>query len=133
MGNSTPGADGVRWVFAAGLDDIPEGTVRSATVDGMRLALVKREGEVYALDAVCPHQQGPLDQGELWRGAVECPWHRFRYDPVTGANIYPANVYPDDAPELKRRDLRPAQVFPVEVRGGKIFVGLPAEAPAVRK
>jgi len=91
---------------------------------GRVLALVNREGEFYALDAVCPHQGGPLDQGQLWRRALECPWHHFCFDPATGANVYPANVYPDHIPQLQG-ELEPVKTFPVQVRGSDVYVGLP--------
>jgi len=100
--------------------------VTSVVAGSRRLALINRAGELFALDAVCPHQGGPLDHGVLWRGALECPWHHHRYDPATGANLYPANVYPDDLPHLQAQ-LKPARTHPLEVRNGEIFVGLPDE------
>lgn len=112
-----------RWVPVARAGDLPPGQVRRVEVEGRVLALVNREGQFYALDAVCPHQGGPLDQGELWRGALECPWHHFRYDPATGANLYPGNVYPDDVPQLQGQ-LRPAKVYPVQVRGEHVLVAV---------
>jgi 3-phenylpropionate/trans-cinnamate dioxygenase ferredoxin subunit len=103
---------------------LPPGQVRRVEVEGRVLALVNRDGQFYALDAVCPHQGGPLDQGELWRGALECPWHHFCYDPATGANLYPGNVYPSDLPQLQSQ-LRPANVYTVRVRGDEILVAVP--------
>ena len=85
--------------------------------------MVNRDGQLYALGAVCPHRGGPLGQGSLWQGALECPWHHFRFDPATGRNVYPSNVYPDDLPQLQA-ELKAATVFPVEVRDGEVLVGL---------
>ena len=112
-----------RWVRVARVEEVPPGEVRRAQAEGRRLALVNLDGRIHALDAVCPHQGGPLDQGQLWRGALECPWHRFCFDPATGRNVYPSNVYPDDLPQLQA-ELNPAIVFPVEVRDGEVLVGL---------
>jgi nitrite reductase/ring-hydroxylating ferredoxin subunit len=113
----------VRWVRVARVGDVPVDAVRRVEAEGQVLALVNRDGQFFALDAVCPHRGGPLDQGALWRGTLECPWHHQRYDPATGRNVYPANVYPPDLPALQA-ELRPAQVFPVRVVGGEVFVGL---------
>lgn len=113
-----------RWVCVARVDDVPVGQVRSFEADGWKLALVNRDRAYYALWAICPHRGGPLDQGVLWHGMVECPWHHFRFDPATGANVYPACVYPEDMTQLKQ-DLGPARVFPLEVRDDQIFVELP--------
>lgn len=113
-----------RWISVARVGEVAEGEVRAIEAGGQALALVNRDGAYYALGAVCPHQGGPLDRGSLWQGTVECPLHHYRFDPATGANVYPACVYPDDMPQLKE-NLRPARVFPVEVRDGWIYVGLP--------
>lgn len=42
----------------------------------------------------------------------------------TGKNLYPADVYPEDMPQLQA-DVQPVKTFPVEVRGEEVFVGLP--------
>jgi nitrite reductase/ring-hydroxylating ferredoxin subunit len=120
---SAPESD-LCWVRVAHVGEVSPGQVRRVEAAGRRLALVNRDGELFALDAVCPHRGGPLDEGVLWRGALECPWHRFRFDPATGANVYPANVYPDDLPQLQA-ELNPARSFPLEIRGEDLFVGLP--------
>jgi nitrite reductase/ring-hydroxylating ferredoxin subunit len=105
----------------ASIDDVAPDTVRSVRVRGLKLVLANRAGKFFALDAVCPHAGGPLDEGELWHGALECPWHRFRYDLRSGRNLYPANVYPDDMPQLME-EIKPVRTFRVKVRGGLIFV-----------
>ena len=112
---------GARWVRVARLDEVPPGAVRGIRALGRRLVLINRAGKLFALDAVCPHAAGPLDQGELYDGALECPWHRFRYDLRTGKNVYPADVYPNDMPELME-EIKPVRTFRVTVRGDTIFV-----------
>lgn len=112
------------WVRVAQTTEVPTGQVRRVEAGGRVLALVNRDNTFYALDAICPHQGGPLDQGQLWRAALECPWHHFCFDPATGANVYPSNVYPDDLPQLQP-ELEPVTTFPVEVRGVDVYVGLP--------
>lgn len=54
---------------------------------------------------------------------MECPGHNYCFDPATGKNVYPADVYPEDMPQLQA-DVRPAETFPVEVTGDEVFVGL---------
>lgn len=36
---------------------------------------------------LCPHQLGPLDEGEVVDGVVSCPWHGYKFDVRTGANL----------------------------------------------
>ena len=54
---------------------------------------------------------------------VECPWHHYCFDPASGKNVYPADVYPEDMRHLQA-EVQPAETFPVEVRGDEVFVGL---------
>jgi len=114
------------WVEVSALDALPPGEVCSALVAGRRLAVVNLDGVVSAVDAVCPHQGGPLDQGRIWQGKLECPWHHFLYNLETGANVYPANVYPDDLPRLKQQ-VAPLKSFPVRVEQGRVLIRFPEE------
>ncbi len=111
------------WIEVARLQDLRPGAIRRAQAKGLTLVLLNLDGVIYALDGICPHQMGPLWNGQFWQGQLECPWHHFRYDPVTGANTYPANVYPDDMPQL-RSQIAPLRVFPVRLDGEAILVNL---------
>ncbi len=119
----------LHWVAVARAGEVRPGEVKHVEAEGESIALMNLDGAYYALSARCPHQGGPLDQGVLWQGSLECPWHHFRFDPATGANVYPASVYPDDLPQL-RADLRSARTFPVEVREGQIYVGVDFDKPS---
>ena len=60
-------------------------------VDGKRIALCNVNGRFYAIDDVCTHDGGPLDQGELEGNLVECPRHGAKFDVTTGrAVVLPA-------------------------------------------
>lgn len=42
-------------------------------------------GKLYALDSLCPHEGGRIDEGPLWEGRfVVCPLHLFKFDPRDG-------------------------------------------------
>ncbi|MEM8499995.1 MAG: Rieske (2Fe-2S) protein [Pseudomonadota bacterium] len=36
---------------------------------------------------LCPHQLGPLDEGDVVDGVVSCPWHGYKFDVRTGENL----------------------------------------------
>jgi len=112
-----------QWIEIARVEDVPLGAVRGVRANGRMLALVNVDGAIHALDGVCPHLKGPLWQGAIWHGQLECPWHHFRYDPATGRNTYPANVYPDDVPQLQEQ-VAPVCTFAVRIEDGKILVRL---------
>jgi 3-phenylpropionate/trans-cinnamate dioxygenase ferredoxin subunit len=72
------------FVKAASVGDIPPGTVGYAEVDGVRLAICNADGQFYAIDDVCTHDGGPLDQGSLQGFNIECPRHGAKFDVRTG-------------------------------------------------
>ena len=83
------------WVKVASIDDVPVGKVTSVKVGDRKFAVVNIEGSLYAMDAVCPHKYGPLDQADLGvDNDVTCPWHRFRFDPTTGECTAPRGAFP---------------------------------------
>lgn len=54
-------------------------------VGGTPVAVFNVAGTLFALDATCPHQGGPLDEGDVEGGKVTCPWHGSIFDLRTGA------------------------------------------------
>ena len=40
--------------------------------------------QIVAIDAWCPHLDGPLWEGSARDGEIACPWHRWRYSLTTG-------------------------------------------------
>jgi nitrite reductase/ring-hydroxylating ferredoxin subunit len=60
------------------IDDEPR-RVRAGDAD---IVVVRHRGIWYGLDARCSHAGGPLDEGAVGGGCIECPWHgsRFRLD-----------------------------------------------------
>jgi len=71
-------------VTVARVEDVPEGTVKVVEAGGRRIALCNYQGTIYAIDDVCTHDGGALDQGELFDYEVECPRHGARFDVRTG-------------------------------------------------
>ncbi len=72
------------WLTVARAGEVPEGQVKVVTLGGRRLALCNVNGQHYAIDDVCTHDGGPLDQGELDGEEIECPRHGARFDVTTG-------------------------------------------------
>ena len=90
-------------------DEIKSGEARRFDVDGHRIALVRIGEDFYAIGDRCSHQDFPLSDGELNGDRLECIYHGATFDVCTGrAMQLPA--------------IRPVKTFPVEVRGGDVFV-----------
>jgi nitrite reductase/ring-hydroxylating ferredoxin subunit/Fe-S cluster biogenesis protein NfuA len=96
LANGTAAADGVRfvspfvldsggaWRPAGRLDEIPEGGLRTLTLDGEKLILHRRGGVVSCMQNACAHLGFPLDDGSIEDGIITCPYHGFRYDLASG-------------------------------------------------
>ncbi|HEV7662744.1 MAG TPA: non-heme iron oxygenase ferredoxin subunit [Chloroflexota bacterium] len=65
--------------------DIPPERVAVFAVGDHEVAVCNVGGEFYAIDDLCTHDFGPLDQGQLDDGQIECPRHGARFDVRTGA------------------------------------------------
>jgi nitrite reductase (NADH) small subunit len=74
------------------------------------VALFNVEGTFYALDGVCPHQGGPLAEGEVTGCIVTCPWHGWQFDVCTGQHQFSATIR--------------QPTLPVRVEGDAVLVDL---------
>ncbi len=68
------------FVTVAALTDVPPGTGTTVDVSGIWIALCNVDGMLYAVDNTCPHAGGPLGEGKLKEGIIECPWHGWKFD-----------------------------------------------------
>ena len=52
---------------------------RQFKIDHLRLLLIQRQGQLYLLEANCPHRAHPLDAASISHDAIECPLHQYRF------------------------------------------------------
>lgn len=59
---------------------------RSVLVDafGRKVAIFRVDGQLRAIDDVCPHRGGPLSDGDVEDGYVLCPLHAWAFSLETG-------------------------------------------------
>jgi uncharacterized membrane protein/nitrite reductase/ring-hydroxylating ferredoxin subunit len=113
-----PEQDG--FVPVAYTSRLAEGQTLRIEANGYVLALARIDGEFYAFQEFCTHRFGPLSEGALADGQVQCPWHRSCFDVRTGKVTQgPAKV-----------DLK---TFDVRVMDDIVLVRVPAEPPAARQ
>ncbi len=68
------------FVKIARKGELAPGERKVVEVDGVFIALFNVGGELYAIEDVCTHDNGPLAEGELDGYAIECPRHGARFD-----------------------------------------------------
>lgn len=98
---------------AASRDEVSSTEARTFRAGDRDVVLCDVDGEIYALDAICTHEDLPLEGGEIDDGRLECPWHGAVYEVPTGrVRALPAT--------------RALEVFPVRVDAeGNVFVTVP--------
>jgi 3-phenylpropionate/trans-cinnamate dioxygenase ferredoxin subunit len=92
-------------------EELPEGAMRLVEVDGRKIGVFRcGDGELYAIEDRCSHDDGPLAEGEFDADActVECPRHGSLFDlpsgrPKTLPAFQPVDTFDvrDDDGELK--------------------------------
>ena len=66
------------------LADLPDGEARVFTVDGVEFAAARSGTKVFVVENRCSHDDGPLGEGRLVGGEIECPRHGARFDLASG-------------------------------------------------
>jgi 3-phenylpropionate/trans-cinnamate dioxygenase ferredoxin component len=103
----------VRRIDLLGVDEVPDGTMKMAWVDGTdQVLVVNTGGEFSAVQGVCSHEYFELDQGFLTAGTLTCALHLSRFDLSNGE--------PLDPPAED-----PLAVYHVVVEGGRIQIEVP--------
>lgn len=72
------------WTDVAAESDITDSTPLRAEVGEVPVVIVRVDGVLRALSATCTHAGGPLDEGTVDDGCIQCPWHGSRFRLVDG-------------------------------------------------
>ena len=103
------------YVRACAVSDVPEGGVISVVLGGDEIAIVKTEGEVFAIRDWCSHAAVPLSEGDVDGYAIECWLHGSCFDLRTGQ--------PTGLPATE-----PVPVYPVKIEGDDVYVAVEKES-----
>ncbi|GAB3486771.1 non-heme iron oxygenase ferredoxin subunit [Nocardiopsis coralliicola] len=100
------------WTKVAELGEIPEeGALGIELDDETPVALVRTEGEVFAVRDVCSHAEVRLSEGEVEDGTIECWLHGSCFDLRSGAAINPPAT-------------KPVPTYDVKIDGDDVLVSL---------
>jgi 3-phenylpropionate/trans-cinnamate dioxygenase ferredoxin subunit len=103
----------VRRIDLFAVDEVPEGTMKMAVVDGTdQVLVVQTNGAFRAVQGICSHEYFELDKGFLTAGTLTCALHLSRFDLESGDPL-------DPPAEI------PLAVYPVIVEDGRILIEVP--------
>lgn len=75
------------------VDDIWEGDMEVFKIQGKEVLIVHTEaGEIRAFDAICPHQEMSLEDGDFEDCVITCPVHQWQFDADSGLGVNPEGV-----------------------------------------
>lgn len=105
----------IDWHEVGATGDVGEGAPRAVTVGTTKIGLFMVDGELHAINNVCTHAFALLTNGFQEGCLIECPLHAGFFDVCTGAAQ--GGVVTVDVAS-----------YPVEIRDGRVFVGLAPES-----
>jgi len=97
------------------LSELSRETGKTVLVGSRLVALFLVDGQVCAIDDVCPHMGASLGAGEVEGGVVTCPWHGWRFRVTDGTWA--------DNPRIK------IPCFPARIAGDDVQVQVPVPSP----
>ena len=99
------------FVRVASVGDLEDDETMQVDVGDEQVLLARLGGEFYAIGEECTHEGGPLSQGWVEEGQVECPLHGAQFDLKSGDFTAPPAS-------------DPVKSYPVKVEGDDVLVGL---------
>lgn len=101
------------------------GGLKELTIGERKIVLSYYEGQFGALNNKCNHMGGPLSQGKLKKGCIECPWHYWQFHHQNGAalteSVQPLAAHGGTVPQI-----------PLKIEGGDLYINVSGESPRVR-
>jgi nitrite reductase/ring-hydroxylating ferredoxin subunit len=80
--------ESTRDITVAPLSAIAPGEGRTFEIAGERIAIFHtRAGNLFAVQAACPHRGGPLADGLIGEDTLICPLHAAKFNLATGTAL----------------------------------------------
>ena len=103
--NHVPETQLDEWTAVMPVADLAEGDPVKVEVDDVPVLLFRRDDEVYAINAVCSHAGGPLQDGRVMdEFCIECPWHHSIFDMRDGHVVHSPATFKQTKYAVRIRD-----------------------------
>lgn len=91
-------ADNRKWYDVARVGDLGPNEIMYVEVGSDPVVLCNLDGEIFALNDICTHQEASLSDGEIVGDELECPLHGGAFEIRTGMPasfpvVVPAETY----------------------------------------
>lgn len=111
------------YISVGKADELSDGAMREATVNGHEILIARVGDSFYAADSRCPHMGAKLARGLLEGTVVTCPRHGSRFDLTSGEVVQwlqGSGLFSRIGTALKSP--RPLMTYSVKVEHGEILV-----------
>lgn len=114
------------WVSVLAANALAIGERRVVKIGDASILLLNYQGNIYAIDNLCPHLKLPMQKGKISGDCtITCPWHKSTFDLKTGAvqswTPWPPGVGKVLAMVSAQKAL---PVFPTRIDDGQIWVDI---------
>lgn len=99
------------FVAVANAAELAEGQQKLVRIDGRSIVVCKSEGQIFAIENRCTHDNEQLHGGNIKKCTIVCPIHGARFSLKNGA--------PLGGPAFE-----PITTYPVRLAGDQIEIGL---------
>ena len=106
------------WLVLCRKADIPPGQARAVELEDMYVAVYNVDGQFFATDDTCSHEEASLADGFLEGELIECPLHGSQFNVKTGEVLTPPAIMP-------------VRTFPTKLEGDNILIEL--DSPCRRR
>ena len=70
------------------LINLHDNYTRQFKIDNLQLLLVQRAGQLYLIEAHCPHRNHPLDAATIDNGIIQCALHQYQFSIDDGSLVH---------------------------------------------
>lgn len=97
------------WMEVASSDELQPGTMKRVDIAGKRYLIANANGQIYAVDDLCSHEEVSLYLGCIEGDTIKCSLHGSRFSLKNGE--------PLDEPATE-----PIKTYPVKISAERIYV-----------
>ena len=103
------------FIHLASLDDLQTRKLICVKSNCYKILIALAEGDVYAVDDMCTHEDASLSKGSLHGDCVKCPLHGSRFRLINGEAL--------DEPAEEALN-----TYTVKIEGDNILIEIPEQA-----